>query len=155
MPVNEVVARLKSLITLDEDDLARSLKEMYRRSPFVPVTLADRLTWDEFSRVAVNSPALPGITPDVGLSRHYPMKDDFAHVIGYVGPVSDYDLSQIADPDPLLQIPKFQIGKIGVEKKLEIELRGKAGSRRIEVNAAGRVMRELGRDPGVSGQDVQ
>ncbi|MEM0948941.1 MAG: penicillin-binding protein 2 [Pseudomonadota bacterium] len=153
--VDAVIAKLRSLIHLDEDDLARSLKEMYRRSPFVPVTLADRLTWDEFSRVAVNSPSLPGITPDVGLSRYYPMRDDFAHVIGYVGPVSDYDLSQIEDPDPLLQIPKFQIGKIGVEKKLEIDLRGKAGSRSIEVNAAGRVMRELGRDPGLAGQDAQ
>jgi len=153
--VDEVIEKLKSIIDLDPDDLERSLKEMYRRSPFVPVTLADRLTWDEFSRVAVNAPALPGITPDVGLSRLYPMQDDFAHVIGYVGPVSDYDLSRIEDPDPLLQIPKFQIGKVGVENKLEEDLRGKAGNRRIEVNAAGRVMRELDRDEGTPGTDVQ
>ena len=83
------------------------------------------------------------------------MKGDFAHIIGYVGPVSDYDLSQIEDPDPLLQIPKFQIGKIGVENKLEEAMRGKAGNKRIEVNAAGRVMRELDRDEGVPGLDVQ
>lgn len=153
--VDDVIARLRQLVTLDEEELDRAIKEMNRRSPFVPVTLADRLSWEDFSRVAVNAPALPGITPDVGLSRYYPMAGDFAHVVGYVGPVSDYDLSQIAEPDPLLQIPKFQIGKIGVEKKLEEALRGKAGSRRIEVNAAGRVMRELGRDPGVPGQDVQ
>lgn len=153
--VDEVIAKLKSIVTLDETELERSLKEMYRRSPFVPVTLADRLTWEDFSKVAVNSPALPGITPEVGLSRQYPMRGDFAHVIGYVGPVSDYDLSQIEDPDPLLQIPKFQIGKVGVETKLEEGLRGKAGNSRIEINAAGRVMRELDRDPGVPGQDVQ
>jgi penicillin-binding protein 2 len=128
---------------------------MYRRSPFVPVTLADRLTWEDIAEVAVNAPALPGITPDVGLSRHYPMEADFSHVVGYVGPVSDYDLSRIEDPDPLLQIPKFQIGKIGVETKLEPLLRGKAGSRRIEVNAAGRMMRELERHEGVPGADVQ
>ncbi len=153
--VDDVIARLKQIIDLDDSELERALREMSRRSPFVPVTLADRLTWEDFSRVAVNSPALPGITPDVGLSRYYPMKSDFAHVIGYVGPVSDYDLSQIEDPDPLLQIPKFQIGKIGVEKKLEEPMRGKAGNKRIEVNAAGRVMRELDRDGGVAGQDVQ
>ncbi|NRA99926.1 MAG: penicillin-binding protein 2 [Rhodobacteraceae bacterium] len=153
--VDDVVARLKSLIPLDEDDLERAMREINRRSPFVPVTLADRLTWDEFSTVAVNAPALPGITPDVGLSRHYPMLEDFAHVIGYVGPVSDYDLSKIADPDPLLQIPRFQIGKVGVETKLEEDLRGKAGTRRIEVNAAGRVMRELGRIEGTPGTDIQ
>lgn len=153
--VDAVVAKLKTLIPLDEDDLERALREMNRRSPFVPVTLADRLTWEQISEVAVNAPALPGITPDVGLSRYYPMQHDFAHVVGYVGPVSDYDLSRIEDPDPLLQIPKFQIGKNGVETRLEAELRGKAGTKRIEVNAAGRVMRELGRDESTPGSDIQ
>ncbi|MGI1661049.1 penicillin-binding protein 2 [Palleronia sp. KMU-117] len=153
--VDAVIERLRSLVHLDETDLERNLREMSRRSPFVPVTLADQLSWEDFTKVAVNAPALPGITPDVGLSRHYPMGGDFAHVVGYVGPVSDYDLERIPDPDPLLQIPKFQIGKVGVETRLEEELRGKAGTRRIEVNAAGRVMRELGRDEGVPGADVQ
>ncbi len=91
----------------------------------------------------------------MGLSRFYPMGPDLAHVIGYVGPVSDYDLSKTEDPDPLLQIPKFQIGKTGVETKLEHMLRGKAGARRIEVNAVGRVMRELDRHEGIAGSDIK
>ena len=62
--------------------------------------------------------ALPGVTTEVGLSRVYPQGPDFAHVLGYVGPVSDYDLSKLEDPDPLLQIPRFQIGKLGVEQGL-------------------------------------
>src|SRR6056297_2160783 len=153
--VDAVVAKLRQIVALDENELERSLKELYRRSPFVPVTLADRLSWEDIAEVAVNAPALPGITPDVGLSREYPLGADFAHIVGYVGPVSDYDLSRIEDPEPLLQIPKFQIGKVGVETKLEDRLRGKAGNRRIEINAAGRVMRELGRDPGIQGADLQ
>lgn len=153
--VEATIAKLRRLIPLDEDELERSLKEMYRRSPFVPVTLADRLRWEDLAEVAVNAPVLPGITPDVGLSREYPLGADFAHIVGYVGPVSDYDLSKIEDPDPLLQIPKFQIGKIGVETKLEADLRGKAGTKRIEVNAAGRVMRELSRDEYMPGADIQ
>jgi penicillin-binding protein 2 len=153
--VEETVARLRQLIPLDEIELERALAEMERRSPFVPVTLADQLSWEDFSRVAVNAPALPGVTTEVGLSRHYPMGRDFAHVVGYVGPVSDYDLSKLEDPDPLFQIPKFQIGKLGVEARYEDELRGKAGTRRIEINAAGRVMRELGRDEGTPGADIQ
>ncbi|MDJ1015364.1 MAG: penicillin-binding protein 2 [Paracoccaceae bacterium] len=153
--VEEVIARLRRLVDLDEDDLERSLKEMYRRSPFVPITLVDRLSWEDVAEVAVNAPALPGITPDVGLSRHYPLGEDFAHIVGYVGPVSDNDLSKLEDPDPLLQIPKFQIGKIGLETKLEADLRGKAGTRQIEVNAAGRVMRELNRDDYTPGTDIQ
>jgi penicillin-binding protein 2 len=153
--VDETIAKLRRLINLDEDELEKALRELYRRSPFVPVTLADRLTWEEVAEVAVNAPALPGVTPDVGLSREYPLGQDFAHIVGYVGPVSDYDLSKLQDPDPLLQIPEFQIGKIGVETKLEAGLRGKAGTKRIEVNAAGRVMRELGRDEFTPGTDLQ
>jgi len=75
-------------------------------------------------------------------------------VVGYVGPVSDYDLSKLEDPEPVLQIPGFQIGKSGVEARMEDDLRGRAGTSRIEVNAAGRVMRELARDEGQSGHDL-
>lgn len=153
--VEDVLARLARLIPLTAEDIERTVKEVQRRSAFVPITVADRLPWEEFSRVAVNAPALPGITPEVGLSRAYPYRGDFAHVIGYVGPVSDYDLSKMENPDPLMQIPKFQIGKVGVEAKLEEDLRGKAGSKRIEVNAVGRVMRELDRIEGQPGARVQ
>ena len=153
--VEAVVERLKSLVPLDPDELERALREMGRRSPFVPVTIADRLSWEEIAEVSVNAPALPGVTPDVGLSRHYPRAEDFAHVVGYVGPVSERDLEAAENPDPLLQIPEFQIGKNGVERKLEDQLRGKAGTRRIEVNAVGRVMREIDRQDGIAGANVQ
>ncbi|MGH1425468.1 MAG: penicillin-binding protein 2 [Pseudooceanicola sp.] len=153
--VDSVIQRLSGLVELDEDELNKALTEMRRSAPFLPVTLADRVDWEDVSRVAVNGPALPGITPEVGFSRVYPLGADFAHVVGYVGPVSDYDLSRIDDPDQLLSIPRFQIGKVGVEAKLEDNLRGKAGARRVEVNATGRVMRELSRREGVSGANLQ
>jgi penicillin-binding protein 2 len=114
----------------------------------------DRLPWEDFSRVAVNAPALPGVQPEVGLSRIYPLVGDFAHVVGYVGPVSEKDLEGIENPDPILTIPKFQIGKIGVERWQEDVLRGAAGTKRIEVNAVGRVMRELERVDGDPGADL-
>ncbi|WP_127112716.1 penicillin-binding protein 2 [Shimia sediminis] len=153
--VDAVIAKLSELIELDEEDLNRAMAEMKRSAPFLPVTVADHVTWDQVSRVAVNAPALPGVTPDVGLSRQYPLDGDFAHVVGYVGPVSDYDLSKIENPDPLLRIPRFQIGKVGVEAKHEAELRGSAGTKRVEVNAVGRVMRELDRQEGQQGEDLQ
>jgi len=153
--VEKVLARLQMLIGLSDEDVAAALKSVNQRSPFVPITVADWLTWDDVSKIAVNAPALPGITPEVGFSRAYPRGKDFAHVVGYVGPVSDYDLARIDDQDPLLQIPKFQIGKTGVENKMEKDLRGKAGTKSIEVNAVGRVMRELTRDEGQSGDDLQ
>ena len=153
--VGEVLARLTRIVDIDPDDLARAMEEMQRRSPFVPVTIADRLTWEDVAKINLNTPSLPGVQAEVGLSRVYPWGADLAHVVGYVGPVSDYDLSRIEDPDPLLQIPRFQIGKTGAENKLEQDLRGSAGTRRIEVNAAGRIMRELDRQEGDPGKDIQ
>lgn len=153
--VNTVIARLSTLVELDDDELNRALSEMKRSAPFLPITIADRITWEELSRVAANAPALPGVTPEVGLSRRYPLGKDFAHVAGYVGPVSQRDLDRIEDPDQLLRIPRFQIGKVGVEAKYEDLLRGKAGAKRVEVNAVGRVMRELDRREGQSGANVQ
>jgi penicillin-binding protein 2 len=153
--VDKVIADLSRLVELDEEDLNRAMTEMRRSAPFLPVTLADQVTWEDISKVAVNAPALPGITPEVGLTRVYPRGADLAHVVGYVGPVSDYDLSQIEDPEPVLRIPRFQIGKVGLEAKREDVLRGFAGAKRVEVNATGRVMRELDRREGVSGADLQ
>ncbi|MFT4149176.1 MAG: penicillin-binding protein 2 [Paracoccaceae bacterium] len=153
--VPEVLNRLSHVIPLTAEDMDRALKDVAKNSPFVPVTVADRLPWDDFSRVAVNLPTLPGVTPDVGLSRHYPRVEDFAHVVGYVGPVSERDLKDTPDPDPLLTIPKFQIGKVGVERWMEDTLRGRAGNKRIEVNSVGRVMRELGRVEGTAGADIR
>ncbi|PSL22171.1 penicillin-binding protein 2 [Shimia abyssi] len=153
--VDDVISRLATLVELDPDDLDRAMTEMRRSPPFLPITVADRVSWEEMSRVAVNAPALPGITPEVGLSRYYPLRGDLAHVIGYVGPISDYDLSKIENPDQLLRIPRFQIGKVGLEGKMENNLRGKAGTKRVEVNAVGRVMRELDRREGQPGDDVQ
>ncbi|WP_425091552.1 penicillin-binding protein 2 [Tropicimonas sp. S265A] len=153
--VDAVLETLTSIVPLPEDDLERARREISRRSAFVPVTVADRLTWEQFSEIAVNAPALPGITTEVGLSRFYPLEGDFAHSIGYVGPVSDFDLERLNDDDPLLQIPRFQIGKTGIEAKYELDLRGSAGTSRIEVNAAGRVMRELDRQDGQTGDSLQ
>ncbi len=153
--VDDTLERLARLIQLPPDAVQRAKEEMARRSAFVPVTVAERVAWADVAKVTVNAPALPGITAEVGLSRHYPRGSDTAHVVGYVGPVSDYDLSLMENPDPLMQIPRFQIGKTGVEAKFEEELRGSAGTKRIEVNATGRVMRELDREEGQSGANIQ
>ncbi|MFO7919741.1 penicillin-binding protein 2 [Rhodobacteraceae bacterium W635] len=153
--VDAVLDRLSRIVRIDMRDLARAREEMMARAPFVPVTIADRLSWEEFASIAVNAPALPGITPEVGLSRIYPFGQDFAHVVGYVGPVSDFYLESTGDTDPVLQIPDFQVGRYAVESHMEQDLRGETGSRRVEVNAAGRVMRELDRTPPTPGKDLQ
>lgn len=153
--VEEALARLGHVVALPRDVIERTIEESARSSPFVPITVMERVPWEDVARVTMNAPALPGITAEVGLSRHYPRGADTAHIVGYVGPVSDFDLGQMENPDPLMRIPRFPIGKTGVEARLEDDLRGEAGTRRIEVNAVGRVMRELDRVEGVAGKDVQ
>ncbi len=153
--VEAVLDRLAAIIDVPEEERARVLREVGSRSAFVPVVVAEHLTWEDVVRVSANAPVLPGVLPEVGLSRFYPERGDFVHAVGYVGPVSERDLAELEEPDPVLQIPRFQIGKTGVEQKLEDTLRGKAGNMRIEVSAGGRVMRELGRDEGVAGADVR
>lgn len=76
-------------------------------------------------------------------------------MVGYVGPVSDYNLSKMEVIDPLYRIPKFQIGKSGVESQLEDDLKGRAGTLRVEQNARGRIIRELDRQEGVAGDNIQ
>ena len=153
--VDEVIARLARLVELDAGELEKARRDLRDLRGDTPVTVADRVSWDEISRVAVNAPALPGVMPEVGLSRRYPLQDDYAHVVGYVGAVSDKDLERIEAPEALLRLPRFQIGKIGLEARREDLLRGTAGSRRVEVNAAGRIMRELDRQEGQPGADIQ
>ena len=153
--IDETIARLGQLIQLDPELVAEARVELKKRRGDTQVTIAEKVTWEELARVAANAPALPGIEPQVALSRHYPLGADFTQVIGYVGPVSDYDLSRIENPDPLLNLPRFQIGKTGLEAREEEELRGKAGTMRLEVNASGREVRELGRQEGKPGADIQ
>ncbi len=153
--VDLVLRRLATIIPMTAEELAETAEKVKSLSAFVPVTVAERLNWTDFSKIALNAPALPGVVPEVGLSRRYPLDFDFAHVVGYVGPVSEKDLEGLVNPDPLLKIPKFQIGKIGVEKWMEDTLRGQAGAKRIEVNSAGRVMRELERQEGDPGADIR
>jgi penicillin-binding protein 2 len=119
------------------------------------VTIAEGVSWEEVSRVSVNLPALPGISAERGLTRVYPRGSDFAHVVGRVGRVSQKDLDAREDPDQVLRIPRFNIGKINVEARQEDLLRGRAGTKQVEVNATGRVMRELERREGESGADLQ
>lgn len=153
--VDDVIARLARLVELDPEELERAQRDLKEARGDTAVTVADRVSWDAISKVAVNTPALPGVAPEVGLSRRYPHGGDYAHIVGYVGPFADRDRERIDAPEQLLRIPRFQVGKIGIEAAHENQLRGKAGTKRVEVNVRGHVMRELERQEGQPGTDVQ
>jgi penicillin-binding protein 2 len=141
---------IHKLVNLSESDRRRVLRDIRRKHSFVPIVARANLTWDEVARIEVNVPELPGVAIEQGMTRHYPFGDTAAHVIGYVAPVAEKELTG----DPLLELPDFRIGKSGIEKSHDLDLRGTAGTSEVEVNAFGRVVRELSREEADSGKEI-
>ena len=143
----DIIAKV-ILITISSGK--NSARHRQQQEP-VPVPVAENLT-GEFSRVNMHLPYLPGIQCDVGETRGPSLRQELVHILGYVAAVSPKE--QEHDDDPLMSMPGMRIGKRGIEKRYDKEIRGKAGASRVEVNAYGRIIRELGKDPGGPGQDV-
>ena len=139
------------IVPLTDNERARVERELRRRRRFVPTIVREFLTWEEMARIEVNAPDLPGILIDVGTTRLYPEGEHLAHMVGYVAPPAERDM----DGDPLLQLPGVRVGRSGIEQHHDLLLRGRAGAVQLEVNAVGRVIRELDRREGVAGQDIE
>lgn len=149
--VDKTLSALKKVMPLSADEEKKIRKSLRRNRSFVPVKIKDNLDWEQLTKIMLNMPDLPGISIDEGLSRYYPFDDIFSHVIGYVAAVGeDVDTKK----DPLLEVPGFKIGKSGIEKLYENDLRGVAGNQKLEVNAVGRIMKEIESEEGVSGKRV-
>jgi penicillin-binding protein 2 len=141
--VDAVLSRLAQLVPLDEAHLRRLRDEIDDAPSKAPVAIVEDMTWEEFSRVNVRAPELPGVTADMGEVRVYPFSAAFAHVVGYVAKVSAKDVTKTGpNADPIMLNPGFRIGKQGVEKAFDLDLRGKAGARKVEVDVKGRVVRQ-------------
>jgi penicillin-binding protein 2 len=137
------IAAAGTLIPISDDRRQELLREIDDGPRFVPVAIADDLSWEEFARINVRTPELPGLQADMNEARVYPFGGAFAHVIGYVSRVTSAELKAAGPtPDPLLLNPGFRIGKQGVEKSLDLQLRGKAGGQKVEVDSRGRVVHE-------------
>jgi len=140
------------IILIAPRERERILREIAANKKFMPAVVAENLTWQEYSLVNLHLPYLSGVRPEVGETRDYPFGDVLSHVLGYVAAVSPDDMKN--DSDQLLSLPGFRIGKRGIEKAYDSQVRGAAGVSQEEVNAYGRVIRELGREPGEPGSDV-
>lgn len=151
--VVETLEKFKKLMPLSEKEEARIFRDLKRYRRFVPIKLKEGLSWEDVSRILLAAPEMPGIIVDDGLSRDYPFGRQMAHVLGYVAAVSEKDLQ--TDSDPLLETPGFKIGRIGLEKKYESKLRGKGGNLKLEVNAVGRIMKEIEREDGTPGENLE
>ena len=149
-----VIALLTKLLGLTPDDVDRITSDLAAAKGFQPVAVVENIDYAQYAAVTVNLPEMPGVMPSRGYSRFYPDGPAVAHLVGYVGTANakEYDAE---DKNPLLIIPGFKIGKAGLEKVLEPNLRGTPGGQRIEVTARGKLVKELDPKPDRSGQSVQ
>lgn len=143
---------LQKLLVLPEKKI-KQLEKVRISTAAMPDMLKEHLTWDEVSLVELNMMDLAGAMIDIGQIRHYPLLDEAAHLIGYMGAVAKDDLSE--DDPPLMRLPDFKIGKNGVEEMLEERLRGTAGIRQLEVNVHGMPVREVGKTESVAGENIR
>jgi penicillin-binding protein 2 len=143
--VNETLNHVAEFVPVTDERRQRIFREIRRRGAFTPIEIEDNLDWEAFSRVNYELPYLAGVLPDVGETRDYPLGQATSFVIGYVGAVTDADLdAQESDEDRnLLRQPGFKVGRDGLERTYEQELRGQAGKMNVVINAHGRVIEEV------------
>ncbi|HKF62762.1 MAG TPA: penicillin-binding protein 2, partial [Dongiaceae bacterium] len=148
--MRDTLQTLARILPLSNEEIDRLVRDRARQRAFLPMTVKANLDWDMVSRVEVNLPDLPGASIEVDQSRSYPFGGTTSHVLGYVGTPAE---NEVGD-DPLLQLPGFRIGKSGLEKVYDTKLRGTAGTSEVEVNALGRIIRELDRHEGKPGAEL-
>lgn len=162
--------QLSKFIDLTETRIKRVLEEIQtnrmRRASFVPVTVAQELSYEEFARLRVRAVEMDGVEVQMASTRSYPRGRDFAHVLGYVARASSDDLTRLAEGrspedlktfEELFRHPDIRVGRQGMERFAEDWLRGRPGRRRVVTNAHGRPMQELEQDPAtapVAGKDL-
>ena len=149
----ETLRTLTQSLKLSPDDVDRIIKEIRASRGYQPVQVAENVPYEEYAAVTVRLPEMPGVQPMRGFSRFYPTGPAVGHLIGYVGAASAKEYEE--EKNPLLVTPGFKIGKEGLEKTLEKNLRGQPGGQRVELTARGKLVRELEPKPDRSGQTIQ
>ena len=149
--MDNALHELRDMLTLSEDDLEQFKKQIKFARRFESVTLKGDLSPEELATFSVNRFRFAGFGIEAGLARHYPLGEAFAHVVGYVGRISESDLATIEQSN---YASTTHIGKMGVEKSREKILHGQVGYQKVEVNAQGRILRVVERTPPVPGSDV-
>ena len=135
-----LLTEISALIEISDEDIKRFEKRLKRRKPYERTPLKFNLSEQERGILAVNGYRLEGAEVSARLTRFYPQRKLFAHVIGYVGRINERESQQI---DSVAYSGTDSVGKIGLEKFYEDQLLGTVGTEHVETNARGRVMRIL------------
>jgi len=149
-PLSPVLDRLSRFVRIDAAARERILQRARRQRPTLPIIVAEDLTFEEIARINLEAPYLPGVETVKAGRRRYQQTPFVGHIVGYVGGIERLAL----DDDPLLRLPGARIGKTGIERAFERDLRGVGGTRRREVDARGRIVRDLELVEPKAGRDV-
>lgn len=149
----KTIDTLSEMLAFTEVEKAELSDRIANAASFQPVPVVNGLEFDIYAALSVRLPEMPGVIPQQGYSRYYPTGPSVGHLVGYVAVPSREEYE--ADRIPLLVTPGFKMGKDGLEKQFEQELRGEPGARRVEVTAAGRIVRNLDTRHAETGKAVQ
>ena len=149
-----MIDQVGSLLALEPDRIADLQQKVATSSGFQPIEIASGLNYEQFAALSVRLPDMQGVVPQRGFSRFYPIGSSVGHLIGYVGPANAEEYDE-EDRNPLLVTPGYKIGKDGLEKQFEKDLRGTPGARRVEVTASGRIIRDLETREDIQGNPVK
>lgn len=148
-PERKTIAKLQELFEIEDEEIEAYFAQRHRVPRFYPIALKEQLTWEEVAKFEIHVRNYPGVTVEEGLVREYPEKEAICHYLGYVQPIAETD-----DIDKkYLKLPKFRIGRSGVEKMLDEDLRGKPGLREVEITAGLREIREVSNTPPLNEPD--
>ncbi|HEY2020069.1 penicillin-binding protein 2 [Paraburkholderia sp.] len=167
--LDNVIDNLATVVSIDARDRRRFRKLQEDSKNFESLPIRTRLTDEEVARFTAQRFRFPGVEVRARLFRQYPLGPTAAHVIGYIGRISQRDQERIddasdqndSDPDhydPRLDANNYKgtdyIGKIGVEQSYETELHGQTGFEEVEVTAGGRPVRTLSRTQATPGNNL-
>jgi penicillin-binding protein 2 len=134
---------LTSVVPLGEDEI-ESVVRRYRRDPARPVVVLPDASFEQVSVLEEHRTEFPSLIIQASPKRYYPDGAAVSALVGYTGEISEAELNEGAYAG---YKPGQEIGKAGLEREYESRLRGREGSRFVEVDARGRVVTEAGARP--------
>ena len=149
-----VIYRLKDLLELSDKEFKKILKKKNEIKPWETLIVSDNLSWKKFSKINNHLYDLNGVKPVISISRNYPYKENFTHLIGYVSQANENDIENTESIKKNF-VPGLKVGKVGLEKSFEDDLIGSNDIERYEVNAYGRRISQLEFQKGEKGKTLR
>ena len=148
-----LIVRLKEILGLSNNEYLKIIRKKNNQKPWETLIISENLSWEQFSKLNLYLHELDGAKPVLSISRNYPYKENYTHVLGYVSRAS---ISDINENKAIKQnyVPGLRVGKIGLEKTFEKDLIGVNGVQRYEVNAYGKRINQLDHIEGVKGKNI-